>query len=67
MTANKRFKARVRARARRTGESYSSARHRLLVPSVQEAQLSYPTPTAPSLNEGVTEYIAAYASRNTGS
>jgi hypothetical protein len=33
MTADKRFKRRVRARALRTGESYASARQRLLNPS----------------------------------
>jgi hypothetical protein len=61
MTANKRFKARVRARANRTGESYSAARRHLLSQNAKEAPMSDTPTLAAPINDGVAECIAFYA------
>ena len=48
MTANRRLKRRVRARAARTGESYQAARHRLLAQAQEPNPVTDRTPSTPS-------------------
>lgn len=59
MTANKRFKRRVRARAARTGESYATARRVLAQPQSEGPIMPNPTIENPIAN-GVDEIIVAY-------
>ena len=59
VTANKRFKRRVRARAARTGESYATARRVLAQPRGARATMSNPSIPNPLAN-GVDEAVVTY-------